>query len=97
MNYEQRMFDIANRIHRFDKLADDLEDAVNCYVELREMQDGLNSGDVKEAECPHTLTYLVKLQSTFDMMKNRIDWIAECIEEDMKSVQATIKNRDSEE
>ena len=81
--------DIINRVQRLNGLADDLENTLDCYEELREAaREDYKPGT---SPTPWAMHYLSGLQGTFDMLSNRLAFIANLISSELQTTATLIQ------
>ena len=87
-------FDLAERVHTLDGLAEDLREAVCAYNELRDMLRVVESKDEEDREeqstIPRCTKYLLQRTTMFQMLATKIDGIKNLIHEETKKIEEYI-------
>ena len=84
-------FDLVDRVHDLDGLAEDLTEAVCAYNELRDMLKIVESKEEEDhdeqSEIPLCTKYLLQHTTMFQMLAAKIDGIKDLILEETKKIE----------
>ena len=85
--------DIINKVQRLNGLAEDLENTLDCYEEMREAaREDYKPG---ASQTPWAMHYLSGLQGTFDMLSTRMAFITNLISSELHTTATLIQEESS--